>query len=306
MVKNTEITEKQLAERETGQIAFPAIDEGRIRLMLTMETEDGGVPMLNIYYKKYIEPETKGGEGRYEDDETTFNEAMDTLHEIGVSEAASIDLKDKPAPKPDVLSTMLTPELLGKEVKVFYDPGNGSNIEPRASFKPIPKFIAYESIQGKAAAAIDDNDLLNKEIELNPVTEFKNDRFLFGLALDVDGEEKNLRATYLRYKGADGAPKKLTLKFSNKVTDQLKASMDNDKISETHREVMSKGFQTRLDQNRARKVAEIKEHIGIDVEELIESGDILKGKIKSIEPTEFNGETYYMLTLEIITPEEAE
>ena len=115
------------SEKVNAQVLYGKDEDAKVTLLVM--ADNGVSNSLSVYKKSYIESSKK-----YVEDQETFDKALEKLHELGVSEENSINLKGE---KVQDLTEAIN-ELNGQTIEVY---ANDTSV----SLNPIQEFIRFDN-----------------------------------------------------------------------------------------------------------------------------------------------------------------
>lgn len=271
------------SEKVNAQVLYGKDEDAKVTLLVM--ADNGVSNSLSVYKKSYIESSKK-----YVEDQETFDKALEKLHELGVSEENSINLKGE---KVQDLTDAIN-ELNGQTIEVY---ANDTSV----SLNPIQEFIRFDN--GKINPELFDElmTLFKQDVKLEglPVTDYKGQRFNIGFKANINGQDYNFRVSQLRHDG-----KKLSLKYRTKSIEGFQDDLEKGKVPEAMVENAQKSLENMLENSRNRVKGEIFEALGKDVDEMIENEETVDLQLTEVTETNLtkeDGSPTYMMVAKVVS-----
>ena len=240
-------------------------DDSRVQIMCE-DAEENVYPM-SIRLKGWDDAARK-----YVDDAEIMAQALENLEKMGTT-----------------LETIELDAMMGLEFEAYVT----LEPEPRASFTPITSYVRFSQVTTAIAKAIKKEPM--KLYESLPITEFEGHRFNLGVAFETDVGVVNLRVSQILVEsdGPDEPDTVVGMKYENKQIRQFRdAVANNASMSDDAKASINARIGKLADVQREKKLEEISNVLGLDFEELIESGETLN---LTLETNKIGDDGHYLV-----------
>lgn len=229
---------------------------------ITIMAEDpstGEVFTMKIPLMKWVDGEG-GKRGSYVEDEDVYNTAVEELESAGLNIETIED---------DIFEHEFNEAWVDRE-----------NL--RAALHEIHSFIRFDRPE-----IADFKKLKRTEQEVKTLTLFSERQGLrFEPGFETE-DGKRFRVSQLAIRADDDEVPDITvsMKYTNNTIDSLRETLANSEMSEENKAAVNARIDRLVEAERENKIAEIEQHFGIDIVDLIENGGSIDVQI---EPNQFN------------------
>lgn len=187
-------------------------------------------------------------------------------------------------------------EEMGLEFDTVADAAPGTRFEgyikdERVTLWEPREFVSFTPIRKAEARALRS---LAKSFDFTtiPLTEFKGERFNFGISAEVNGEQRNFKISQFVFEDEDGdePERRVSTKYTTRDITNFKQVIERGQLSGDALERANNALDKLIARAREDKIEQFKSVLGLDINELMESGDpvTVQIRVESMPSTEFS------------------